>query len=207
MRIPDKLGVLVERLKKDYPKDFPEILCRRARGMRYSSGTYYSAKNTIRLRLGRSPNDKKLILLHEFAHSLNRQESHSRRFWETAFDLYKKYGVDLRYARRREKRYKVEADIVSRERLGLKKRRNHRHTEKIGEFMYNDTRSSFAWTKDLPLTLGKGWRFHYVCKGKTFRCKRCGKYFRRWEPWKIKEKVPTIWTEHGYKVVEGGELN
>src|SRR3990172_4497778 len=126
MRIPNSLGLLVEQLKEVYPTDFPEIQCRRARGRRGSSGKYYSDKNKICLSLGRSPNDRKVVMLHEFAHSLCRKESHSRRFWETAFDLFEKFGINMNYARRREKGYKVCADIVSRERLGLGERKRSR---------------------------------------------------------------------------------
>src|SRR6266540_652846 len=71
----------------------------------HSSGRCYPAR--IVITAGRSLKDQRLVLLHELAHWLAPTgEHHSESFWERAWALYRLYGVDLAYARKREGDYR-----------------------------------------------------------------------------------------------------
>ena len=64
---------------------------------------------------GRSRRDQKLLLLHELAHAmLPRGEYHSALFWDTAWVLYRWAKLPLRYAQRREGRYRRGALVAYR---------------------------------------------------------------------------------------------
>jgi hypothetical protein len=84
-------------------------LIRKGYGTCYS-GTCY--KDRIVLTKGKyaGKKDGKLVLLHELAHwLLPWGEHHSERFWDKAFELYRRYGVPMRYAKNREARYRKKA--------------------------------------------------------------------------------------------------
>jgi len=81
---------------------------------------------------GTSRKDAKLVLLHEVAHALNRGDHHGPKFWDTAWELYRDYGVNLVYAQRREFAYKAGARqaykrIIGKRALRIKPPRRHRH--------------------------------------------------------------------------------
>ncbi len=53
-----------------------------------------------------SEQDARLVLLHELAHWLRRgTHAHDRRFWEIAWDLFGRYGVDMDWTIFREGTY------------------------------------------------------------------------------------------------------
>ena len=50
---------------------------------------------------------QKLTLLHEIAHWLcGKDEEHGPLFWDTAWRLYRRYGVPIRFARMMERQYR-----------------------------------------------------------------------------------------------------
>jgi hypothetical protein len=77
----------------------------------YSSGRTWLSTNgerpRVHLTAGTDTKDQRLVLLHELAHAmLPASEHHSDRFWKLAFLLYKRYGVPIRYATKREANYR-----------------------------------------------------------------------------------------------------
>jgi hypothetical protein len=74
---------------------------------------------------GTARRDQKLVLLHELAHWLV-QAGHTRTFWETAFALYRRYNVPLRYAFKSEKHDKKARAAYRRLRRAAKTRRTKR---------------------------------------------------------------------------------
>ncbi len=58
--------------------------------------------------------DQKLVLLHELAHWLTPREHHSARFWDKAWELFRRYRVPLRYAKLREGNYRKGALVAAR---------------------------------------------------------------------------------------------
>ena len=70
-----------------------------------SSGHCHSEE--ISITAGKSRKDQKLVLLHELAHWLMPTgEHHGKAFWDLAFELYRKYGIPMYYALRREDEWK-----------------------------------------------------------------------------------------------------
>ena len=82
--------------------------CRLARG---SSG--YATAFRIHVTAGTDRTDQKLVLLHELAHWLTPKDHHSPRFWDKAWELFRRYGVPLRYAKVREGNYRKGALVAA----------------------------------------------------------------------------------------------
>lgn len=77
-----------------------------------SSGRYYPAEYRIVLTAGSERRAQKLTLLHEIAHWLTPSDrGHGDAFWIKAFELYRRYGVPMRYAQQREMRYRKGAVV------------------------------------------------------------------------------------------------
>ena len=75
-----------------------------------------ASRNRIHVTAGTDRKDQKLVLLHELAHWLTPGEHHSARFWDKAWELYRRYKVPLRYARVREGSYRKGALVAARRR-------------------------------------------------------------------------------------------
>ena len=82
-----------------------------------SSGRYYGPWKgriaRIHVTAGTDRADQKLVLLHELAHWLTPKDHHSPRFWDKAWELYRRYRVPLRYARIREGNYRKGALVAA----------------------------------------------------------------------------------------------
>ena len=80
---------------------------RHARSQQGTSGHYRWSVNRITLTAGGERQGQKLILLHELAHWLSpRGEHHGDNFWDTAWRLYRRYRIPIRFAREREGSYR-----------------------------------------------------------------------------------------------------
>ena len=114
MKTPDWMKELSTKVCLENNHLPAKITCRRRRDT-YSGGTYCQG-GTIKLNVGRSKKDSKVVLLHELAHYFmdSLMEGHTERFWRKCWELYQKYEVDLRYARWREKTYRAGAEKVYR---------------------------------------------------------------------------------------------
>lgn len=134
MKQPNWVDELIEQVCKDHKRKAPKLTWRNAsresssgktRFPRSSTGTkLYTRTKTGRLirfkggisiMAGTNEQDQRLVLLHELAHWLTvkyKNQGHNQKFWETAFDLYERYGVDMDYAYNREKDYKQTAKLV-----------------------------------------------------------------------------------------------
>lgn len=55
---------------------------------------------------GTDRRDQRLVLLHELAHILTPKAHHGPAFWDQAWSLYRRYGVPIRYAQKREYGYR-----------------------------------------------------------------------------------------------------
>lgn len=72
-------------------------------------------RGSVAVSAGTSEQDAKLVLLHELAHwvcTRGKAVGHTVRFWKMAYELYDRYGVDMKYAFEREKDYKQTAISV-----------------------------------------------------------------------------------------------
>lgn len=114
---PDPPAVTWRRFGKRYA-GFTRIVPGGAYGARqpifarpeHSSGHAKHSGDAIVVTAGTSRVDQKLVLLHELAHWLvGPKEWHSSAFWDRAFELYRRYGVPMRYAKQREEHYRKEA--------------------------------------------------------------------------------------------------
>jgi hypothetical protein len=130
---PDWATELFTTVCKDYNRGLPSEFYWKDRNRAYSTGVtnphwrsfsmimkngkrkkvnYYGY---IKVQAGTDVQDQKLVLLHELAHHVmgrsrrGRSVGHSIAFWKLAFELYDNYGVDMDYAIKREKNYKVKA--------------------------------------------------------------------------------------------------
>lgn len=131
MAAPQWATDLVEQVCKDYNRAMPHKFnwrVSRKKRVTYSSGhmyppyyervrpmKYIKRNGRITVTAGHSVQDQELVLLHELAHwvtNRNKRRSHDRKFWDTAFELYERYGVDMDYAIEREKDYKVGAQLA-----------------------------------------------------------------------------------------------
>lgn len=136
MTAPDWAIELVDTVCKDYHRSKPTILKWRNSKFESTSGTTWSPggkpmysyrrlkngdikkfrnKGEIRIRAGKSIEDQRLVLLHELAHHIagkSKKRGHDKKFWDLAFELYRTYGVELEYAFKREKDYKVGAVLA-----------------------------------------------------------------------------------------------
>lgn len=82
---------------------------------RTKTGRLVTFRGSVAVSAGTSEKDAKLVLLHELAHwvcTRGKSEGHTVRFWKKAFELYKRYGIDMEYAFSREKDYKQTAVSV-----------------------------------------------------------------------------------------------
>jgi hypothetical protein len=84
----------------------PELTWRRSRQATHSSGKAIFDGRVI-VTAGKERRDQKLVLLHELAHWLMPDdEHHGPAFWDKVWQLYRRYGVPLRYAKEREGQYR-----------------------------------------------------------------------------------------------------
>jgi len=80
---------------------------------RGSSGYAAPTANRVHVTAGTDRTDQKLVLLHELAHWLcDVGEHHGARFWDKAWQLYRRYRVPIRYARKREGNYRKGAALA-----------------------------------------------------------------------------------------------
>ena len=84
-----------------------------------SSGRAWNDGSRVHVTAGTDRTDQKLVLLHELAHWLTPKEHHSGRFWDTAWRLYRRYGVPIRYAKLREGAYRKGALVAASRRPSL----------------------------------------------------------------------------------------
>lgn len=86
--------------------------------IRSSSGTTWAYRQKIHISAGSDVKDQKLVLLHELAHHIlnktkkGRGQGHTTKFWKLAFELYERYGIDMKTAFNREKGYRATAAKV-----------------------------------------------------------------------------------------------
>ena len=99
---------LTLRVALDEDRDtLPAITWRRSRWSDMSSGHSKNEEDAITITAGKDRKDQKLVLLHELAHWLMpKNESHSPAFWDKTWQLFRRYGVPMRYARQREGAYR-----------------------------------------------------------------------------------------------------
>lgn len=122
MQTPKWMIILAERvaISEGFEIDrLPEIKVRNARKLALietqgqehgSSGSYNRFFNKIKITLGTHRRGQKMVLLHELTHWLMPYgEKHSARFFEKAFELYRRYHIPVSYAKRREFNYKKKA--------------------------------------------------------------------------------------------------
>jgi hypothetical protein len=86
----------------------------------YSNGKSWKdeANNEFRILIAEGTDIKhcKLILLHELAHQIMPEgEHHGELFWKCAYALYRRYGLNMRYAYDMEKGYKDMARTIGAE--------------------------------------------------------------------------------------------
>ena len=112
MRVaPQWVQDLVLRVALDENQDaLPEVVWRHGRG----GGRAYASGRLVLSVAGRPRRAQKLVLLHELAHWLNPKQHHSSAFWDTAWRLYRRYKVPVRYAARREGHYRAGALVAAR---------------------------------------------------------------------------------------------
>lgn len=83
-----------------------------------SSGNTGRHNGRIHISAGADEQDQKLVLLHELAHHImnktkkGRAANHNTTFWMLAFELYKKYDMNMTFAFDREKSYRKTAITV-----------------------------------------------------------------------------------------------
>lgn len=77
--------------------------------MRRDSSGYCRYGRNISFVFGSDIEDRKLVVLHELAHWFTPYESHSQKFWDVAFRLFKKYKLDAAVATNRSVNYKKKA--------------------------------------------------------------------------------------------------
>ena len=108
---PKRKQDLVIQVALDEGKDtLPNVTWRRSPGSYYSSGHSKGNGTGIVVTAGRCRTDQKMLLLHEMAHwLLPPEEAHGSLFWDKAWELYRRYGIPMRHAYRRETGYKKEA--------------------------------------------------------------------------------------------------
>lgn len=135
MNVPEWAEELTIQVCKDYRRRLPEQMWRKSFDRHWverftkedgtrlfikrinnsSSGSYTRTRNLIKIRAGSDEQDQRLVLLHELAHHImgrNKAHGHSLKFWRIAFELYKRYGVDMDYAYKREKDYRKLATVA-----------------------------------------------------------------------------------------------
>lgn len=81
---------------------------------RWGTGKVTRTGGRIHITAGTSLVDQRLVVLHELAHWIvvrSKNQGHTAKFWDTAFDLYSKYG-DIDYAQVREFKYREGAKLA-----------------------------------------------------------------------------------------------
>jgi len=96
--------------------DLPDLTWRRGRRHVMSSGhvKHLADGGGVTITTGRDRRDQRLVLLHEMAHWLTPGEYHGPVFWDKAWELYRRYGVPIRYALARERGYRRGALVAYR---------------------------------------------------------------------------------------------
>ena len=110
MKPPKWATALLAKVAKDEGRDDIPMLEWRYIGAWSSSGVYYHCQNRILVRTSPGNDLEKagrFTLLHEISHWLAGPLGHTPEFWDKAWDLYHRYGVDIGYARRREQSYRT----------------------------------------------------------------------------------------------------
>ena len=108
---PPKWAVdLLAKVAKDEGREnIPTLVWKRTESYG-TAGFYSSLVNLISIQASRIADPTKaelLVLLHEIAHWLADRCGHSPEFWDKAWELYHRYGVDIGYARVREQYYRT----------------------------------------------------------------------------------------------------
>lgn len=134
-KTPEWAVALTEQVCRDYNRTLPGELKWQEARREYSSGrTLYARgkrgnklfirkksgkavvfRGAVRVVAGTNEDDAKLVLLHELAHwvcTRGKAVGHTVVFWKKAFELYDRYGIDMKYAFKREKDYKQTAVAV-----------------------------------------------------------------------------------------------
>lgn len=86
----------------------PTLVWRRSKGHKSSSGHTDHYYTKIVITAGSNRTDQKLLLLHELAHFITRN-SHTPKFWDMAWKLYRWAKLPMRHCKAREFEYKAEA--------------------------------------------------------------------------------------------------
>jgi hypothetical protein len=114
---PDWAIELVTEVCRDYNRALPkELKWFRSDQSNWTSGWTARDGSRIFIRAGRCGYDQELVLLHELAHHIicktkaGRKMTHSIKFWKLAFELYRRYGMNLGYAFYREETYRKKAE-------------------------------------------------------------------------------------------------
>jgi predicted metal-dependent hydrolase len=85
--------VLVDVAKLHNRTNYPKLKWRNG-SSHWTSGRFKKRNKTIVVTAGKDDKQHLPVLLHELAHWLTpRSRAHGRRFWQVAFDLYKRYSV------------------------------------------------------------------------------------------------------------------
>jgi hypothetical protein len=117
--VPDWAIQVIERACEYKNRPMPSITWTNTKHYN-SSGRAWPALNRMHISAGKSGVDQALCLLHEYAHlCCDPSESHSTRFWHTAFDLYAHFHLPLWHCIRSEIKYKRTAYDVVRKRFKL----------------------------------------------------------------------------------------
>lgn len=90
--------------------DLPVLIWRKSKKQIWSTG-YTFWKGIIRFTAGLDELDQKLVLLHELAHWIT-LELHTNKFWDKAWELYRRYKIPIRYAKTRESSYRKGALVA-----------------------------------------------------------------------------------------------
>ena len=112
--IPEWAKELVTQVCEDYKRTEPKVHWTqgsseygsghwKAKGTHYTrlkNGTYKRLKNKayIHISAGTDKFCQEIVLLHELAHHINgrnKRRGHDKRFWQLAFELYQRYGLEL----------------------------------------------------------------------------------------------------------------
>jgi hypothetical protein len=116
--------ILLSALIHEEIEDIPTLKCRK-RQAKTSSGCYYPERLEISLAVGQDRMDAKLVLLHEVSHHVTFIKSkcycHTDRFWITAWNLYRHFGLPIRYCKHREGNYKKGSLVSYKQGLKLNK--------------------------------------------------------------------------------------
>ena len=120
MPLPRWAGELAFRVAADESRRWPPNISWRRRKrpvgwhpdswkmqrMKFSTG-HCKHNGSITITASGPRHEQVLVLLHEMAHwLLPHGEHHGSAFWDKAWELYRRYGVPIRYAKQREGNYR-----------------------------------------------------------------------------------------------------